>query len=183
VRDTDAPSLSPLRRAEIERLLPIAPEWILVERVVECRPPDYIRTCRRIEAGDAFVAAHVPGGAQSLRESLLIEFAQQSAYLLALLSRTEHDGASQPRPLARCSAQFLAPACVGELLVAEVMLDDTADGVVLHDATLSCDERIVCRVRMFAAPDPSAKRRMKTVGAVAAAPEGSARRRENFGVD
>ncbi|WP_314439690.1 hypothetical protein [Massilia timonae] len=183
MRDTDAPSLPPLRRAEIERLLPIAPEWILVERVVECRPPDYIRTCRRIEAGDAFVAAHVPGGAQTLRESLLIEFAQQSAYLLALLSRTEHDDASQPRPPARCSAQFLAPACVGELLVAEVMLDDTADGVVLHDATLSCGEQIVCRVRMFAAPDPSAKRRVKSPASGVAAWEGRARRRDIPGLD
>ena len=183
MRDIDAPSLPPLRRAEIERLLPIAPGWILVERVVECRPPDYIRTCRRIEVGDAFMAAHVPGGAQSLRESLLIEFAHQSAYLLAMLSRTTQDAASQPRPPARCSAQFLAPACVGEVLVAEVMLDDAAEGVMLHDATLSCGERIVCRVRMFAAPDPWAKRRMKAVGAVAAAREGRAGRRENFGVD
>jgi hypothetical protein len=183
VRDTDAPSLSPLRRAEIERLLPIAPEWILVERVVECRPPDYIRTCRRIEAGDAFVAAHVPGGAQALRESLLIEFAQQSAYLLALLSRTEHDGASQPRPPARCSAQFLASASVGELLVAEVMLDDMADGVVLHDAILTCDERIVCRVRMFAAPDPSVKHRVKSPASRVTAREGRARRRDIPGAD
>lgn len=183
MRDTDAPSLPPLRQAEIERLLPIAPEWILVERVVECRPPDYIRTCRRIEAGDAFVAAHVPGGAQSLRESLLIEFAQQSAYLLALLSRTEQDDASQPRPPERCSAQFLAPACVGELLVAEVMLDDAADGVVLHDATLSCDERIVCRVRMFAAPDPSAKTAREVLASRVTAWEGRARRRDIPGAD
>ena len=106
---------------------------ILVERVVECRPPVNIRTCRRIEAGDAFVAAQVAGGPQVLRESLLIEFAHQSAYLLALLSPTTQDGASQLRPPARCSAQFLAPAWGGELLVAEVMLDDAAEGVVLHE--------------------------------------------------
>ncbi len=156
MRDTAPESIAPLRRAEIERLLPIAPGRILVERVVECRPPDFIRTCRRIEAGDAFVAAHVPGGAQVLREFLLIEFAQQSAHLLVLLSRTGPDEVWQPRPQTRCSAQFLAPACVGELLVAEVMLDDAADGVMLHEATLTCGERMVCRARMFAAPDPMA---------------------------
>ncbi|MDY0964978.1 MULTISPECIES: hypothetical protein [Massilia] len=183
MRDTATPSIAPLGRAEIELLLPIAPGWILVERVVECRPPDYIRTCRRIEAGDAFVAAHVPGGAQVLRESLLIEFAQQSAYLLVLLSRTGPDDVWQPRPPTRCSAQFLAPACVGELLVAEVMLDDSVDGVMLHDATLTCGERIVCRTRMFAAPDPTAKRRMKTAGPSSSTWEGGARRRGIAGVD
>ena len=183
MRDTAPESIAPLRRVEIERLMPIAPGWILVERVVECRPPDYIRTCRRIEAGDAFVAPHVPGGAQVLRESLLIEFAQQSAYLLAIMSRTAQDGAAQPRPPTRCSAQFLAPACVGELLVAEVMLDDSVDGVMLHDATLTCGERIVCRTRMFAALDPTARRRMKTAGSSASAREGGARRRGIAGVD
>ncbi|TXG01327.1 hypothetical protein [Massilia arenae] len=183
MRDTAAATIAPLKRIEIERLLPIAPGWILVERVVECRPPDYIRTCRRIEAGDAFVAAHVPGGAQVLRESLLIEFAQQSAFLLAMLSRTTQDGVSQPRPPTRCSAQFLAPACVGRLLVAEVMLDDSVDGVMLHDATLTCGERIVCRARMFAAPDPTAKRRMHTVGPSTSTWEGGARRHGIAGMD
>lgn len=183
MRDTAPESIAPLRRAEIERLLPMAPGWILVERVVECRPPDYIRTCRRIEAGDAFVAAHVPGGAQALRESLLIEFAQQSAHLLVLLSRTGPDDVWQPRPPTRCSAQFLAPACVGELLVAEVMLDDTAEGVMLHEATLTCGERIVCRARMFAAPDPMAKRREKQGALGATAREGRLRWRGIAGAD
>lgn len=183
MRDTAEASIAPLKRAEIERLLPLAPRWVLVERVVECRPPGYIRTCRRIEAGDAFVAAHVPGGAQVLRESLLIEFAQQSALLLALLSRTTQDGVSQPLLPTRCSAQFLAPACVGELLVAEVMLDDSVDGVMLHDAALTCGERVVCRARMFTAPDPIARRHMQAARPCAPAWESGARRREIAGVD
>lgn len=79
---------SPIEACRDRAPLPIALEWILVERVVECRPP---------------------------------------------------------RPQARCSAQFLAPAHVGELLVAEVMLDDSAEGVMLHEATLSCGEQIVGR--------------------------------------
>lgn len=178
-----ATSIAPLGRAEIERLLPIAPGWILVERVVECRPPSRIRTCRRIEAGDAFVAAHVPGGPKVLRESLLIEFAQQSAHLLTLLSVTGPGDIRQPRPPTRCSAQFLAPACVGELLVAEVMLDDSVDGVMLHDATLTCGELIVCRARMFAAPDRMVRQREKNGVLGTAAREGRPHRPGISGAD
>ena len=154
VEDTVTYSLPPLNRADIESLMPIAPGWLLVERVIECRPPDYIRTCRRIEAGDAFVASHIHGGPMALPGALLIEFVNQSVHLLGLMSRTGSPEVPQSRPPTRCSAQFLAPACVGELLVAEVTLDDSAKGIGLYEGIVKCGEQVVCRVRLFGAPGP-----------------------------
>lgn len=154
MEDTVTHSLPPLKRADIESLMPIAPGWILVERVIECRPPDYIRTCRRIEAGDAFVASRIHGGPLALPGALLIEFVNQSVYLLGLMSQATRHEISQPRPPTRCSAQFLAPACIGELLVAEVTLDDSAKGIGLYEGIVKCGGWVVCRVRIFAAPYP-----------------------------
>jgi len=145
------PSPSLLDKAEIAELLPFSARWILVDRVAECSPPGFIVTHKRVEADDPFLAGFFRLGPIVLPGVLLIEFASQSACLLGALSEAAC-GRRPPRLLARCSAQFLSPAHAGDLLTAEIRLTDASDGGTLHEATVRCGERLVCRARLFAAP-------------------------------
>lgn len=146
------PSL--LDKDEIAHLLPFAPAWILVDQVAECSPPEFIRTHKLVTATDPSLAGRFSGDPLILPSVLLIEFVSQSACLLGALSEGSREGVRQPHVLARCSSQFLSPAYAGDLLTAEVKLDDASNGVTLHEATVRCGERMVCRARIFATGSP-----------------------------
>lgn len=148
---------APLERAAIERLMPHAVSWVQVDRVLECQPPSFIRTQKFVGPTDPAVAAHFPMGPAVFPGALLIEHVSQSAYLLARLASTESAETIQPptvRVLARCSASFLSPACAGDLLTTEVRLVEQMGNVAVYDSVVSCQDRSVCRVRVFAAQLP-----------------------------
>ena len=143
-----------LEREAIERMMPHAPSWVQVDRVIEYRPPDFIRTQKYVAWGDAAVAAHFPEGPAVFPGALLIEHVSQSAYLLAHLACAQTTRASNQatvRVLARCSASFLAPAFAGDLLTTEVRLVERVGSATMYDGVVSCGHRAVCRSRIFGA--------------------------------
>jgi 3-hydroxymyristoyl/3-hydroxydecanoyl-(acyl carrier protein) dehydratase len=143
-----------LEREAIERMMPHAPSWVQVDRVVECRPPDFIRTQKFIACEDPAVLAHFRDGPALFPGALLIEHVSQSAYLLARLTGEQTTRASMPpavRVLARCSANFVSPAFAGDLLTTDVRLVEKVGRATMYEGIVSCGDRTVCRARIFGA--------------------------------
>lgn len=143
-----------MERSDIEEIMPHAPSWVFVDRVLECNPPAFIRTQKDVGGLDPIVAAHFRNGPALLPGVLLIEYVSQSAYLLGRLTGSAARDSHPIRLLTRCSASFLSPARSGDRLTAEVRLVDCVRETTVYDATVSCEDRKVCRVRIFASPAP-----------------------------
>ena len=154
----------PVEREHVETLMPHAPNWILVDRILECRPPSYIVTQKLVSEDDPFVVGHYRGGPAIFPGVLLVEYVSQSAYLLGRLAESDLGRAAPVRVLARCSASFLSAAFANELLTAEVLLEDRVRDVAIFDGVVRCGSRVVCRVKVFGAvprdaPDLTSGRR------------------------
>lgn len=141
-----------VERAEVARMLPHGASWIFVDRVLGCDPPTQIRTQTRIASDDPIVCAHFRDGPAILPGVVLVEMAGQSAYLLGRLSASASAGAPPAHLLARCSATFVSPARAGDVLTTEVRLVERVRDVSVYEASITADQRAVCRVRLFAAP-------------------------------
>jgi 3-hydroxymyristoyl/3-hydroxydecanoyl-(acyl carrier protein) dehydratase len=146
------PWATPMGREEIQRFMPHGENWIMVDHIVECHPPTFIRTRKYVDDQDPFVAGHFRGRPALLPGVLLVEYVSQSAYLLGRLAGLPSYEAPPVKLLARCSASFLSPAHGGDLLTAEVRLTESIRDVTVHEGVVSCGERVVCRVTIFAAP-------------------------------
>lgn len=155
----------PLERKQIECLMPHAPSWVQIDRVLECRPPVSIRTQKQVRPTDPFVEAHFPAGPALLPGVMLVEYVSQSAYLLARLADPQRDGPGSVRLLARCSASFLSPAWAGDVLTAETRLSDAVGDVTVYEGTVCCGQRVVCRVKVFAASPSGAAAGSECMGA------------------
>jgi 3-hydroxymyristoyl/3-hydroxydecanoyl-(acyl carrier protein) dehydratase len=142
--------LIPMERQNIERLMPHAPSWVMIDRVIECCPPTFIRTQKQVDKLDPFVIGHFIEGPPLLPGALLIEYVSQSAYLLSCFQDQVQNEAPPVRLLARCNASFLSPALGGDLLTADVYLLDCLRDVWVFEGTVFCDDRVVCRVKVFA---------------------------------
>jgi 3-hydroxyacyl-[acyl-carrier-protein] dehydratase len=151
---SQGPFSSPLtlERAEVERLMPHAPVWVMVDRVLDCRPPGFIRTEKVIQPDDPFIQAHFCEICSIYPGALLIEYASQSAYLLTRLSEEPLHKTASVMVLARCNASFISPARAGDTLTADVTQVGCLRGVIVCEAVVSCGERVVCRVKIFASP-------------------------------
>jgi 3-hydroxymyristoyl/3-hydroxydecanoyl-(acyl carrier protein) dehydratase len=141
-----------LDRLKIQALVPFSPEWLLVDRVVECTPPAYIKTEKQIAELDPIVVGHFKDGPAIFPGVLLVEYVSQSAYLLGRLSDSTLTSVASPQLLARCSASFLSPARANDLLTAEVRLADSCGKVVVYEGVVSCGKRLICRASVFASP-------------------------------
>jgi 3-hydroxymyristoyl/3-hydroxydecanoyl-(acyl carrier protein) dehydratase len=140
----------PLERQNVERMMPHAPSWVMVDRVIECCPPTFIRTQKKVDNLDPFVSGHFIDGPPLLPGALLIEYVSQSAYLLSRFNGPAQIDAPPVRLLARCNASFLSPALGGDLLTADVYLVDCLRDVSVFEGTVCCGDRLVCRVKVFA---------------------------------
>ena len=149
------PALLPLPREVIAQLAPFGPGWLMVDEVVEIHAGK-ITTRKLLADDDPFITSHFARGPHILPGVLLIELVSQSAYLLGVLSAPA-GGDPQPRLLARCSASFVSPARAGEVLIAEVELVDSHNNIAMYEAVVRCGERLVCRAKVFGAPDHSAE--------------------------
>jgi 3-hydroxymyristoyl/3-hydroxydecanoyl-(acyl carrier protein) dehydratase len=145
---------APLDRTGVLGLMPHAPGWVFVDRVVECRPPGLIVTQKYVSEADPFVVGHYLGGPAIFPGVLLVEYVSQSAYLLGRLTEPEPGPAPPVRLLARCSASFLSAAYAGDLLTAEVTLEDCVRDVAIYEGVVRCGPRLVCRVKVYGAPAP-----------------------------
>lgn len=144
--------MTTLERAEVERLMPHGAGWVFIDKVLSCEPQRRIVTQRFIDPDDPILMSHFPNGPTILPGVILIEYAGQSAYLLGRLSGRADVVEPATHMLARCSASFLSPARAGDLLTAHVTLVDRVGETTVYDAVVTCDERIVCRVRVFGVP-------------------------------
>jgi 3-hydroxyacyl-[acyl-carrier-protein] dehydratase len=142
------PALMPMERAEVQRLMPHAPEWVQVDRVLECSA-GRIRTEKRVGLWDPNVAGHFRGSPALLPGALLLEYIGQSAYLLERLTSGD---AAPVLMLARCNAVFLSPARAGDVLTAEVSAAERVGGVAIFNGVVRCGDRPVCRAKIFTAP-------------------------------
>lgn len=162
----------PIEREDVLGLMPHAPGWVLVDRVVECRAPDFIVTHRYVSETDPFVAGHFRGGPAVLPGVLLVEYVGQSAYLLGRLAAADLEGPPPVRLLARCSASFLSAVSAGDLLTAEVSLEDRVRDVAVYDGVVRCGSRLVCRAKVYGASPPEASPEDPPGGGVRVGTEG-----------
>lgn len=137
------------------RLLPHASPWTFVDRVLACDPPRSIHTEKLVSRDDPFARAHFRGQPPVWPGVLLIEYVSQSAYLLARCGGAEQGPDEPVLLLGRCSASFVSPAVAGDLLQAKVTLLDRVGKVTVFEGRVSCGERVVCRVKLFASPPRS----------------------------
>jgi 3-hydroxyacyl-[acyl-carrier-protein] dehydratase len=133
---------------ELAPLLPFRAPWLLIDRVLQWETGKLIVTQKCLTASDPLVAAHLGDGPRIIPGVLLIELVGQSAYLLARLS----DDITEMHLLARCRAQFLAPAMAGDILTARVNYQDTVQGIAVYEGVVSVGDRDVCRAQSMGVP-------------------------------
>jgi 3-hydroxyacyl-[acyl-carrier-protein] dehydratase len=133
-----------LSHESIVSLLPFGPEWTLIDRVLDWQRDLKIITERHVPVDDRYACSHFISGPKILPGVLLIEFIGQSAYLLSRLS----SGPLESVPiLAKCRARFLAPACAGDTLIAEVAVSSIVNGISVCEGTVRANDRELCRVQ------------------------------------
>jgi 3-hydroxymyristoyl/3-hydroxydecanoyl-(acyl carrier protein) dehydratase len=134
---------------EIAALLPFKQPWLLIDRIVSWEANKEIVAEKCISGADPLVAAHYPLGPSIIPGVLLIELVGQASLLLTLLSKKH--ALIQTSVLARCKANFVSPAWVGETLTARVLLVDEIQGKVLHEGIILAGDRKICNVELLGA--------------------------------
>lgn len=143
-----------LEHHEITRYLPYRSPWLLIDRVLDWTPGERIITQKCVSSADPWIAAHLGDGPRIIPGVLLIELIGQSAHLLGSLSAHHSGQASDPelRVLARCRGQFIMPALAGDILQANVRLEDIVRGASVIEGVVTVDDREVCRAQLIGAP-------------------------------
>jgi 3-hydroxyacyl-[acyl-carrier-protein] dehydratase len=136
---------------QIVRLVPYRSPWLLLDRVLRW-DEKHIVVQKAISGADPMMAAHLSDGPSIMPGVLYIELVGQATMLLSVLTcpeKTARDPKIENKStavLARCKADFISPAFIGEVITAEVTLSDKIAGKTLYDGLVKAGDRIVCKV-------------------------------------
>ena len=135
----------------IRRLLPHRYPMLLVDRVVECVPGEFIRGVKNVTANEPFFQGHFPNY-PVMPGVLVVEAMAQIAGLLTMLSKlAKTDGTQLVLFAGIDEARFKRQVVPGDTLQLHAKLDRAVRGVGRFDCRATVDDQLVCAARLLAA--------------------------------
>ena len=135
----------------IRRLLPHRYPMLLVDRVTECVPGEFIRGLKNVTANEPFFQGHFPNY-PVMPGVLVVEAMAQIAGLLTMLSKlAKTDGTQLVLFAGIDEARFKRQVVPGDTLSLHAKLDRAVRGVGRFDCRATVDDQLVCEARLLAA--------------------------------
>lgn len=136
---------------EIMGCLPHRYPFLLVDRVLECVPGEYMKAAKNVTFNEPFFQGHFPGQ-PVLPGVLIIEALAQTTGILASQTEGETLGDDSLYYLVGIDkARFKRPVGPGETLILEVRLLRVRRQVWAFDATATVDEKVVASAELMCA--------------------------------
>ena len=135
----------------IRRLLPHRYPMLLVDRVVECVPGEYIRGVKNVTANEPFFQGHFPNY-PVMPGVLVIEAMAQIAGLLTMLSKlAKTDGTQLVLFAGIDEARFKRQVVPGDTLILRADLDRAVRGIGRFRCRATVQDQVVCEAVLMAA--------------------------------
>ena len=137
----------------IVRLLPHRYPFLLVDRVLECRPGESIRALKNVTYNEPFFPGHFPGR-PVMPGVMIVEALAQTAGILAFVSAgvvPNHD--TRFYFVGIDKARFRKPVEPGDQLVLSVRLERALKGIWRFSSTALVGETQVANAEMMVAPE------------------------------
>ncbi|HEX9851765.1 MAG TPA: 3-hydroxyacyl-ACP dehydratase FabZ [Woeseiaceae bacterium] len=135
----------------IMALLPHRYPFLLIDRIVECRPRESITAVKNVTVNEPFFQGHFPGN-PVMPGVLVIEAMAQASGILSYLST----GDRIPRPLYFLAgideARFRRPVGPGDVLLIKVDVEKEKRGIWRFDCNGTVDGQKVVSARIMCAP-------------------------------
>ena len=135
----------------IRRLLPHRYPMLLVDRVVDCVPGEFIRGVKNVTANEPFFQGHFPNY-PVMPGVLVIEAMAQIAGLLTMLSKLARTDGTQLVLFAGIDeARFKRQVVPGDTLMLEAQLERAVRGVGRFHTRATVGDQLVCEAQLLAA--------------------------------
>jgi 3-hydroxyacyl-[acyl-carrier-protein] dehydratase len=136
---------------DIERFLPHRYPMLLVDRVLECVPGEYLIALKNVSANEPFFPGHFPGH-PVMPGVLILEVMAQATGILALRTLDELPSEDSIYYFAGIdSARFRAPVVPGDQLIVRVEIVRHKRGIWKVNSTASVDDKLVAEAQLMGA--------------------------------
>jgi 3-hydroxyacyl-[acyl-carrier-protein] dehydratase len=141
----------PMDVRAIMELLPHRYPFLLLDRVLECRPGESITAVKNVTFNEPFFQGHFPGN-PVMPGVLVIEVMAQASGILSYLST----GARNPRPLYFLAgvdeARFRRPVVAGDVLKVQVDVEREKRGIWRFDCVATVEGEKAVSAKIMCAP-------------------------------
>jgi 3-hydroxyacyl-[acyl-carrier-protein] dehydratase len=138
---------------DILRLLPHRYPFLLVDRVLECRPGESIRALKNVTFNEPFFSGHFPGR-PVMPGVMIVEALAQAAGILAFVTAgVVPDHATRFYFVGIDKARFRKPVFPGDQLLLNVQLERALKGIWRFSSTAVVGENEVAHAEMMVAPE------------------------------
>lgn len=138
---------------EIVRLLPHRYPFLLVDRVLECRPGESIRALKNVTYNEPYFPGHFPGR-PVMPGVMIIEALAQAAGILAFVTAgVVPDHQTKFYFVGIDKARFRKPVEPGDQLVLSAQLERALKGIWRFSTTATVGDVEVAQAQMMVAPE------------------------------
>jgi len=135
----------------IMELLPHRYPFLLIDKIIDCRPGESITAVKNVSINEPFFTGHFPGN-PVMPGVLIIEAMAQAGGVLSHVTA----GQTEPKPLYYLvsvdETRFRKPVTAGDQLVINVKVERVIRGMWRYDCSASVDGSMVVSARIMCAP-------------------------------
>lgn len=136
---------------DIMRLLPHRYPFLLVDRVTECVPGEYLNALKNVTANEPFFQGHFPQR-PVMPGVIILEAMAQATGLLAFATAGTPDDDTLYYLVGIDKARFRRPVAPGDQLVLKATLNQTRRNIWMFGARAEVDGELVASAEMMCAP-------------------------------
>jgi 3-hydroxyacyl-[acyl-carrier-protein] dehydratase len=141
-------------QAILERL-PHRYPFLLVDRVLECRPGESIRALKNVTYNEPYFPGHFPGRPVMPGVIIIEAMAQAAGILCFVTANVIPDNKTRFFFVGIDKARFRRPVVPGDQLVLTAQLQRTLKGIWRYSTAASVGEHEVAHAEMMVAPEAS----------------------------
>jgi 3-hydroxyacyl-[acyl-carrier-protein] dehydratase len=136
----------------IQKYLPHRYPFLLLDRVLECRPGESIRALKNVTYNEPFFPGHFPGRPVMPGVMIIEALAQAAGILCFVTENVIPDASTQFYFVGIDKARFRKPVLPGDQLILTVQLERSLKGIWKFAAAALVDGEDVAHAEMMLAP-------------------------------